>query len=68
MFSNAMIISDSSNVPGEKEVLFVKNGARVPELCLDTSFGRRWPKVVFRSQAPRSIDLLRFHNFTEFIL
>ena len=47
MFSNAMIISDSSNVSGEKKVLFVKNGARIPELWLDTSFGRRWPKCCF---------------------
>ena len=42
-FLDFMILLDSSNDSGENEVLFVKIGARVPDLWLDMSFGPKLP-------------------------
>ena len=42
-----MVLLDSSNDSGVNEVLFVKIGARVPDLLLDASFGPKLPKTSF---------------------
>ena len=42
-----MILLDLSYDSVENEVLFVKIGARVPDLWLDVSFGSNWPKYSF---------------------
>ena len=42
-FRDFIILLDSYYESGENEVLFVKNGARVPDLWLDLSFGPEVP-------------------------
>ena len=44
---NFIILLDSSYDFGENKVLFLKIGARVPDVWLDTTFGLRWPKCNF---------------------
>ena len=46
-FLNFIILLDLSLDSGENETLFVKIGARVLDLWLDTSSGPKWPKVSF---------------------
>ena len=46
----------------------MKIGGRVQELCLDTYFGLKWPKVVSRPQTRKSRNVFRYHGFSEFIL
>ena len=43
IFWDFIILLDSSYHSGENEVPFVKVGARVLDLCLDTSFGPKLP-------------------------
>ena len=47
IFSDFMILIDSTDDPGESEVLLVKIGDRVLDLWLDMSFGPKWPKFSF---------------------
>ena len=44
---------DSSHDSWENEVLFVKIGARVLDLWLDTSSGPKWPKCTFQVPGPK---------------
>ena len=68
IFQNFMILPDSSYDFGENEVLFVKIGARVLDIWLDTSFGPKWPKFSFLAQDPKVMKFLKLHNFIGLIL
>ena len=61
-FWDIMILMDSFYDFGRNEVLFVKIGAIVLDLQLDTCFGPNCPKLVLRPQTP-NITALRFKNF-----
>ena len=57
----------SSYDSGVNEVLFVKIGARVLDLWLDTFPGPKWPKCSLLTQIPKPRPSLRYHNFAGFI-
>ena len=52
-----------SSFSQENEVMFVKIGARVLDLWLDTSSGQSSPNLVSWPQTPRSRHFLRFYDF-----
>ena len=52
---------------GVNEVLFVKIGAWVLDLWLDTFSGPKWPKCSLLTQIPKPRPFLRYHNFAGFI-
>ena len=45
--------------------LFVKIGARVLDLLLDTSYGPKWPKCSFYAPGPKVNIFLRVHSFAK---
>ena len=47
IFKDFIVLLHSSDDSGKNEVLFVKIGARVLDLWLDTSSGPKWPKCGF---------------------
>ena len=52
IFCDFIILLESSYDSGENEVLFVKVGAKVPKLWLDTS-GPKWPKFSLQVTDPK---------------
>ena len=58
-----IVLFYSSYDSGEYEVLFLKIGARVPDLLLDTYLGSKWPKWTLYApdhQENKFVDISRF--------